>query len=201
MIKYFRQHIWLLAVRLGLTNILSDQNFARLLHLFWMGHPMRENPPVDFNEKLQWLKIHYRHPLMPVCADKYGVREEETCDGANQIDIPMAVLINGGSASSAEIFAGAVKDYGLGPLVGTTSFGKGIVQGIYPLNDGSAVRLTTAKYYTPNGNNIHDVGIEPDVEVFYDASLEGEWPENDNQLLEAIKALETWEGQHADDVF
>ena len=75
MIKYLRQHIWLLAVRLRLTNVLSDQNFARLLHLFWMGRPMRENPPVDFNEKLHWLKIHYRHPLMPVCADKYGVRE------------------------------------------------------------------------------------------------------------------------------
>ena len=75
MIKYFRQHFWLLTVRLGLTNALSDQNFARLLHCFWLGRKMRESPPVDYNEKLQWLKIHYRHPLMPICADKYGVRE------------------------------------------------------------------------------------------------------------------------------
>ena len=75
MIKYIRQHIWLAAVRLRLTDMLSDLNFARLLHLFWLGRKMRESPPVDFNEKLQWLKMHYRHPLMPICADKYGVRE------------------------------------------------------------------------------------------------------------------------------
>jgi hypothetical protein len=74
-IKYLRQHIWLTFVRMGLTNVLSDQGFAKYLHLFFLGRKLRTNPPVDFNEKLQWLKIHYRHPMMPVCADKYGVRE------------------------------------------------------------------------------------------------------------------------------
>lgn len=75
MIRYIRQHIWLLATVLHLTDVLSDRMFARCLHYFRLGRVMRESPPVDFNEKLQWLKIHYRHPLMPICADKYGVRE------------------------------------------------------------------------------------------------------------------------------
>ena len=128
--------------------------------------------------------------LIVYTQDKYGEREEEYCDGTSRITMPMAVLINGGSASAAEIFAGAVKDYELGPLIGTTTFGKGIVQSIYPLSDGSALRLTSAKYYTPKGNHIHDIGIEPDIEVFYEYTQDGEWPENDNQLQAAMEALE-----------
>ena len=128
--------------------------------------------------------------LIVYTQDKYGEREEEYCDGTSRITMPMAVLINGGSASAAEIFAGAVKDYELGPLIGTTTFGKGIVQSIYPLSDGSALRLTSAKYYTPKGNHIHDIGIEPDIEVFYEYTQDGDWPENDNQLQAAMEALE-----------
>src|SRR5699024_6302493 len=103
--------------------------------------------------------------------DKDGNREEYTCSGENELEIPLAVLVNGNSASASEIFAGAIKDYGIGTLVGTTTYGKGIVQKIYPLSDGTAVKLTVSKYYTPNGNNIHGTGIEPDVTVELDEEL------------------------------
>ena len=99
--------------------------------------------------------------------DKYGNRSDYDSDEAC-LDIPMAVLINENSASASEIFAGAIKDYKYGTLIGTTSFGKGIVQSIIPLEDGSAVKVTMAKYFTPNGNYIHEKGIEPDITLEYE---------------------------------
>lgn len=120
--------------------------------------------------------------------DKYGEREEYLCDGAHQLEVPLVVLIDGNSASASEILAGAVKDYGIGTLVGTTTFGKGIVQRIMQLTDGSAVKLTISKYYTPNGYNIHGIGIEPDVETPWNYELyqsEG----RDNQLEEAVSVM------------
>ena len=131
--------------------------------------------------------------LIVYTEDKYGNREEEFSDAENYFDKPIAVLVNGNSASASEIFAGAIKDYGIGTLVGTTTYGKGIVQKIYPLSDGTAVKLTVSKYYTPNGNNIHGTGIEPDVTVELDEDLmyEVEVPkEEDNQLQAAIEALQ-----------
>lgn len=83
----------------------------------------------------------------------------------HSIDIPMVVLVNGNSASASEIFAGAMKDTGTAKLVGTTTFGKGIVQSILPLSDGTAIKITVSKYFTPGGNDIHQIGIEPDYEV------------------------------------
>jgi carboxyl-terminal processing protease len=134
--------------------------------------------------------------LIVYTEDKYGNREEEKCDGEHAIDIPLAVLVNESSASASEIFAGAVKDYGIGVIVGTTTYGKGVVQSIQPLSDGSAVKLTIAKYFTPNGNDIHQVGVEPDIEVKLDTSLLNKSSdeithEEDNQLQAALKALET----------
>lgn len=107
--------------------------------------------------------------LIVYTEDKYGQREEFTCDGKNQIDIPLAVLINGNSASASEILAGAIQDYGIGTIVGTTTYGKGVVQNIFGLSDGSAIKLTISNYFTPNGNNIHGIGIKPDVEIELDA--------------------------------
>ena len=120
--------------------------------------------------------------------DKYGKREEYLCDGDNEIQVPLVLLIDGGSASASEIMAGAIKDYGIGTLIGTNTYGKGIVQSIIPFTDGSAVKVTTSKYYTPNGNNIHKIGIEPDEEVAFDSDKYLE-DETDNQLEYAIDYL------------
>lgn len=125
--------------------------------------------------------------------DKYGNREEETCDGEKELDMPLAVLVNESSASASEIFAGAVQDYGIGKIVGTTTYGKGVVQELRPLNDGSAVKLTISDYYTPNGNSINKVGIKPDIEVKLAAELLNKTDithEEDNQIQEARKVLE-----------
>ena len=126
---------------------------------------------------------------------KDGNREEEKCDGKNELRIPLAVLVNESSASASEIFAGAVQDYGIGTIVGTTTYGKGVVQSIRQLSDGSAIKLTVANYYTPKGNNINKTGIKPDIEISLDTSLLNKnkdeiTHDEDNQLQEAIKAVE-----------
>lgn len=130
--------------------------------------------------------------LIVYTEDKYGNREEINSDAENYFDKPLALLVNGNSASASEIFAGAIKDYGIGTLVGTQTYGKGIVQKIYPLSDGTAVKLTVSKYYTPNGNNIHGIGITPDEEVELDEAVANELSipdEQDNQLQKAIEVL------------
>ena len=106
--------------------------------------------------------------LIVYTEDKYGERQEYSGDGSHKIDVPMVVLINENSASASEILAGAIKDYGVGTLVGTTTFGKGIVQKVFGITDGTAVKLTTSHYYTPKGNDIHKVGVAPDEEVKLD---------------------------------
>ncbi|WP_196805296.1 S41 family peptidase [Butyrivibrio sp. NC3005] len=118
--------------------------------------------------------------------DRAGNRKDYNCDGKNEFKLPMAVLVNEYSASASEILSGAIKDYKKGTLIGTTTFGKGIVQRIIPFSDGTAVKLTVSKYYTPNGHNIHKIGIEPDIKVELDTeafSKKGK----DNQLDAALK--------------
>lgn len=125
--------------------------------------------------------------------DKNGKKTEYEAKSAECVEQPIAVLINGNSASASEILAGAIQDYKAGTLVGTTSYGKGIVQNIFQLGDGSAVKLTIANYYTPKGRNIHKKGIDPDVEVELKESLKDEIEikkSEDNQLQEALKVLE-----------
>ena len=112
----------------------------------------------------------------------------------HELNIPMVVLINGNSASASEVFAGAVRDYGYAKLVGTTSFGKGIVQSLVQLEDGSAVKMTVSHYYTPGGVDLHKKGLEPDVEVEQEIpeDLKGAFEiplERDNQVLRAIEVL------------
>lgn len=130
--------------------------------------------------------------LLVYTEDKAGNREDYNSDGETYLDIPLAVLINESSASASEILAGAIKDYEYGTLIGTTTYGKGIVQTIFPLSDGDAIKLTTAKYFTPAGNYIHEVGIEPDIELEYEyLNPEGEEYEKrfDNQIVKAIEVL------------
>ena len=153
---------------------------------------LRNNPGGVLSSVCDVLRQILPEGLIVYTEDKYGSRQEYKCDGDTPIQIPLAVLVNENSASASEIFAGAVQDYELGTIVGTTTYGKGIVQSIRQLSDGSAVKLTTAKYFTPNGNNIHKVGITPDVEVKLDNSLLNKDEishEEDNQLQAAIQAV------------
>ncbi len=129
--------------------------------------------------------------LIVYTKDREGRTETYTSD-ASCIEMPMAVLINGNSASASEIFTAALQDYGVAEIVGTTSFGKGIVQQILPLNDGTAVKLTVSRYFTPNGVCIHGAGVTPDVEVELEEALRQQVVikrEDDNQLQAAIKVL------------
>lgn len=128
--------------------------------------------------------------LVVYTEDKNGERVEYPCDGTREIEIPMVVLVNGGSASASEVLTGAIKDYGVGTVMGTTTYGKGIVQKIIQLSDGSGLKLTTSAYFTPKGNNIHGTGIEPDVVVEFDAEAYYSEKNIDNQLEEAKKFLE-----------
>ena len=132
--------------------------------------------------------------LIVFTEDKYGKREEYTSSGKNEIDVPVVVLIDGGSASAAEILSGAIKDYGIGTLIGTTTYGKGIVQRVIPMRDGSAVKLTVSHYYTPLGNDIHKVGVEPDETVEFDADKYME-DQTDNQLERALEVIKEKIGQ------
>lgn len=125
--------------------------------------------------------------------DKYGNRKDYNCDGSNKLDLPLVVLTNSYSASASEIMTGAIKDYEMGTIVGTTTYGKGVVQQIIPLTDGSALKLTSSKYFTPNGVCIHGTGITPDIEVKFDSDAyynDG----IDNQLDAAIEEMHNkWE--------
>ncbi len=119
-------------------------------------------------------------------------REEERSDAAC-LELPMCVLINERSASASEILAGALQDYGVAKIVGTQSFGKGIVQSVIDLKDGTALKITTARYYTPNGNNIHEIGITPDVEIDLPEEVKNQVEisyEEDVQLQKAIEVLQ-----------
>lgn len=129
--------------------------------------------------------------IMVYTMDKEGNREDTLCDDVYN-DVPMVVLVNGNSASAAEILAGAIQDTGRGELIGTTTFGKGLVQRLFTLPDSSGLNVTIQKYYTPNGTSIHGVGITPDYEV----ELPEEYAqqtnipaEADTQLQKAVEVL------------
>lgn len=125
--------------------------------------------------------------LLVYTETKDGTREEEYATTKASFNKPLAVLVNGNSASASEIFAGAVQDYGIGKIIGTQTFGKGIVQSVIPLSDGSAMKVTVSNYYTPKGRSIHKIGITPDIEVELDPTLTGMITmEQDNQLHTAI---------------
>ena len=124
--------------------------------------------------------------------DKQNNKTEYTSDAKHHLDIPTVVLTNGESASASEIFSGAVRDFEYGTLIGTTTYGKGVVQNTYPFKDGSAVKVTIASYYTPNGECIHKKGIKPDVvlEYEYTGDEDAEYDYYaDNQVVAGIEEL------------
>ena len=151
---------------------------------------LRSNPGGSLDAVVKISQKLLPEGLIVYTEDKYGQRKEYTCDGSKQLEVPLVVLINGNSASASEILAGAVKDYGIGTLVGTTTYGKGIVQSVIPMSDGSAVKVTISSYFTPNGNNIHGTGVEPDVECVFDGEAYYTDPKMpDNQLEKAKEVL------------
>jgi carboxyl-terminal processing protease len=115
----------------------------------------------------------------------------------------VVVLVNGGSASASEIVAGALQDHGRALIIGTTTFGKGLVQTVMPLSKGRAIKLTTSHYYTPSGDSIHEIGITPDIVV--DGSREHPGlsagatvdRENDAQLIEALEQIRNQRVMHS----
>lgn len=160
---------------------LEDQGMERLIV------DLRSNPGGNLDTVCDILDLMLPEGLIVYTEDKNGEREEYTSDEENQFDKPLVVMMNGYSASASEIFAGAIQDYGLGQVVGTQSYGKGVVQSIFDLQDGTSVKLTIAEYFTPNGRGIDGEGITPDVEVEYQYDENN--PDADNQLEKAMEVV------------
>lgn len=149
---------------------------------------LRNNPGGNLETVNDIARMLLPEGLIVYTEDKYGERVEYTCDGSQEIEEPLVVLVNDYSASASEVLAGAIQDYEVGTILGTTTFGKGIVQNIVTLSDGTAVKLTVSNYYTPKGNNIHEVGVEPDEVLEFDGEAYLA-EETDNQLSRAIEIL------------
>ncbi len=148
---------------------------------------LRDNPGGLLSSVCDMLdRILPEGDLLVYTMDKDGNREEYYAEDEDTLDLPMIVLVNGNSASASEIFTAALQDYGKATIMGTTTYGKGIVQVIIPLGDGSAVKVTQSQYYTPNGICIHGEGVTPDIEVEYDSESE-----TDNQLDAALEQMQT----------
>lgn len=153
---------------------------------------LRDNPGGLLDVTCEMLDRMIKKGLLVYTVDKYGKRVDEDATDSDSFDKPVAILVNGNSASASEVFSGAMKDYKAATLVGTKTFGKGIVQSIVPFGDGTAMKVTVSKYYTPNGVNIHGTGIEPDVvvELSKDATKNGKYDRKyDNQLDKAIDVV------------
>ncbi len=163
---------------------------ARASGMKGMIMDLRGNPGGSLNAVVEMARMILPEGMIVYTENKAGERSEYTCDGSKELEVPLVVLVDGNSASASEIMSGAIKDYGIGTLVGTTTFGKGIVQQIMPFKDGSAVKLTISAYYTPSGKNIHGVGIEPDVVCEFDGeAYYGSDDHPDNQLEKAKEVL------------
>ena len=125
---------------------------------------------------------------------KYGYEEQYPIDN-EYYDVPLVLLVNGYSASASEIVAGAIRDSGEGTIIGTKTFGKGVVQSVIPFPDGSALKITNARYYTPSGECIHEVGIQPHVEIELDENAVTRYGinnlphEEDAQLQKAVEMI------------
>lgn len=146
---------------------------------------IRNNPGGLLDTVVGMLKYMLPDGLIVYTEDKQGNRKEYKGQDNDEFNLPLAVIVNGNSASASEIFAGAIQDYGKGTIIGTQTYGKGIVQTVKPLTDGSAIKFTIAKYFTPKGQYIHGKGVTPDMVVEYDTDADV-----DTQLDAAIKNVE-----------
>lgn len=147
---------------------------------------LRDNPGGNLDTVCEILDEFLPEGTIVYTEDKDGNRvETKESDEEHQFTKPLAVLVNEKSASASEVFTGAIQDYGTGTIVGTQTYGKGIVQTLYSLSDGSCLKITTAQYFTPNGRNIHGTGITPDIVL--EKTDDGQ---TDNQLEKAMEIVQ-----------
>lgn len=152
---------------------------------------LRSNPGGGVKEAVEIADRILGETMVVYTVDKNGDKEEYKSDGTEQLNLPMVALVDGGSASSAEILAGALQDTGAAQLVGTKTFGKGIVQEIISLTDGGGFKVTNSEYFTPNGNNIHEKGLEPNIVIEATDFMKNNFftDEEDVQLQKALQVL------------
>jgi len=149
---------------------------------------LRDNPGGNVDTVCDMLDQLLPKGLIVYTQDKNGKIKNYNSTGDDTFGLPLTVLVNGNSASASEIFAGAVQDRGIGTVVGTTTYGKGVVQSIIDLQDGTSLKVTIAEYYTPNGRNIDGIGITPDVEAENDTS-QTDGTQSDSQLDKALEII------------
>lgn len=162
-------------------NDLKSQNMQGLVV------DLRSNPGGNLDTVCNMLDMMLPEGILVYTEDKNGTKEERTSDAEQLFDLPLTVLVNENSASASEIFAGAIQDYGAGKIVGTQTYGKGVVQQVLDLGDGTCLKLTISEYFTPKGRNIDGEGITPDVEAEY--VYDENNVEADNQLDQAVEVL------------
>lgn len=148
---------------------------------------LRSNPGGGLDTVVDMLKLILPEGTIVSMKDRDGQETTYSCDGKHEFTKPLVVLVNQYSASASEIFAGAVKDYGIGKIVGVTTYGKGVVQQMFNLHDGSSLKVTISEYFTPSGTSINGIGVVPDVEAEYIADEEN--PGADNQLDVALEEV------------
>lgn len=154
---------------------------------------LRNNPGGDYSQVVRMADMIVPSGLIVYTEDRNGRREEKRSD-ANELKMPLTVLINEYSASASEILSAAIKDYNKGTLIGKTTFGKGLVQSVIQLEGGAGLKFTVSKYYTPSGVCIHGIGVTPDIEVENDKkyqyySVEDIPKGEDQQLARAIEEI------------
>jgi carboxyl-terminal processing protease len=150
---------------------------------------LRGNPGGNLSTVLEIADMLLDKGMILYIEDKKGNRDEYYAENGMAWDRPIVLLVDSNSASASEVLSGALKDHKRATLVGTTTFGKGIVQNLRTLKDGSALKLTISAYYTPSGATVHEEGIEPNVVVEFDAEAYYGEQQIDNQLQKAKEVL------------
>lgn len=141
----------------ALSNLLAQDIKSLIIDV-------RDNPGGDYDQVVEIADMLLPQGLIVYTQDKYGRKVEEKSD-KKELGMPLTILVNGNSASASEVLSGAIKDHKKGKLIGTRTFGKGLVQVVVPLDDGSGIKVTIARYFTPSGVCIQGIGIQPDEEV------------------------------------
>ncbi len=154
---------------------------------------LRQNPGGYLSQCVEIADMLLGKELIVYTESRNGDDEEYYSDD-QKVDVQLVVLVDNGSASASEILTGALKDHKAATIVGTTTFGKGVVQIVQPYSENTGFKLTTSQYFTPNGVNIHGIGIEPDVVIELDEAyyeIENPTDADDNQLQKAIEIIKT----------